>query len=256
MQNFFIVGAQKAGTTALHSYLSRHSQISMSTPKEIHFFDDETIDWSKPPTDELERQLGGTARQVRGEATPIYMYWPNAIERLKAYDAGARIIVLLRHPIYRALSHWKMETRRKDETLSFSDAIRAGGRQRVANSPGGAHRVFSYVERGFYAAQVARLLRHFPRAQIHFAKTDDLWWSPQLILSQVERFLGVEHELALESEYIVAASTDIPAPLENTDRLYLHRLFADDIVRTADLTGLDLSDWLAVDYREAGKAAA
>ena len=36
--NFFIIGAPKCGTTSLHNYLKSHSQITMSNPKEPHYF--------------------------------------------------------------------------------------------------------------------------------------------------------------------------------------------------------------------------
>ena len=39
MPNFFIVGAQKAGTTSLYHYLNQHPQVYMSPRKEPHFFE-------------------------------------------------------------------------------------------------------------------------------------------------------------------------------------------------------------------------
>jgi hypothetical protein len=41
MPNFFIVGAQKAGTTSLYHYLNQHPQVYMSPIKEPFFFDHE-----------------------------------------------------------------------------------------------------------------------------------------------------------------------------------------------------------------------
>jgi hypothetical protein len=45
MKNVFIAGVQKSGTTALHTYIGGHSHVSPSMKKELHFFDDEKIDW-------------------------------------------------------------------------------------------------------------------------------------------------------------------------------------------------------------------
>lgn len=255
MQNFFIVGAQKAGTTALHSFLGRHSQISMSIAKEIHFFDNDALDWSSPPYESLEDKMSQKASaRIRGEATPIYMYWPNSIERLYRYDPHAKIIVLLRHPVHRAHSQWRMEIKRQSETLPFSEAIRPAGRRRVADAPGGVHRLFSYVERSLYVPQIYRLLQYFPRQQIHFAKTDDLWGSPRASLETIEDFLGVRHEIDPAPEYIISASTSIPAFIDSDSRHYLNRLFADDITETAYLSGLNLSEWLEPEFAEVEKA--
>ncbi|MGP3699493.1 hypothetical protein [Rhodobacter sp. NSM] len=71
------------------------------------------------------------------------------------------LILPLRDPVERAHSHWRMEVARGNESLSFSEAIREG-RARVARNG----RVFTYVERGFYGAQLERLETCFPREQV------------------------------------------------------------------------------------------
>lgn len=206
-------------------------------PKEIHFFDNEMLDWAFPPYDQLEAKMSfNAAASARGDATPIYMYWPNSIERLQRYDASAKIIVLLRHPVYRAHSHWRMETKRGLEDLAFSEAIRVG-RDRVAASQNGAHRVFSYVERGFYAQQIRRLRRFFPRSQVHFETTDMLWLNPKQVLSAIERFLEIDELLDPLQEYVIAASTQIEHSVCKDDEELLMNLYRSDIVETEALTG-------------------
>lgn len=249
MQNFFIVGAQKAGTTALHKYLGHHPRLSLSARKELHFFDDETIDWSCPDYERLEKGMGRPTDRICGEATPVTMYWPNSLERLRAYDPSAKIIVLLRHPVFRAHSHWRMETKRNAETLPFSDAIR-GGRDRLKQAPDSHHRIFSYVERGFYGRQIEHILSLFPRSQVHFARTDQLWLDPESTLRHMEAFLNVGPEIEVKTEYIVAAGTDVPFPLARADHDYLMALYSDDIRKAEACTGLSLAEWFAESYRE------
>ena len=60
-----------------------------------------------------------------GEATPIYIYWKKAIERLVRYNPNIKLIIVLRNPITRAYSHWNMMRNRNKENLSFVDAIAA-----------------------------------------------------------------------------------------------------------------------------------
>ncbi len=254
--NLFIVGAQKAGTTALHSYLSRHPDIQMSTRKELHFFDNERLDWSNPNYSLFESSFPETGRVVRGEATPIYLYWPNSIERLKAYDPSARLIVMLRHPTFRAFSHWKMETVRGVESLSFDEAISDVGRERVRNAPLGVHRNFSYVERGFYASQIERLLKIFPRNQILFICTDDLWIETGNTIEKIEEFLCLDKRISAKKEYIILASTKIPEDLSLRSREYLDELYAPQIRSASTLSGLDLSQWLSPTYQEPTKMGA
>ena len=253
--DFFIVGVQKGGTTALDRYLRQHPQLQMARVKEVHHFDDETVSWAHPDHERLHRQYDWSVQNVlRGEATPIYLYWPQSLARLQAYNPDARLIVSLRHPAFRAYSHWKMETRRAWENLSFEDAISPQGRRRVAAALNGAHRVFSYIERSCYAPQVARLLDLFSRSQVLFMRVDDLWSTPGRALETVEQFLGVEQAVstAPDRSYVKATSGALEddRPLSSSVRAQLDDLFRGDIKETAKLTRLDLSDWLSPGYLE------
>ncbi len=252
--NFFIIGVQKGGTTALAALLRQHPLLQLSRVKEVHHFDDETrIDWSSPNHDRLHEQFDWSVDGVvRGEATPITIYWPPSLPRLQRYNPHARLIVGLRHPAFRAFSHWKMETARSHEDLTFQQAISASGRLRVSQAPGGVHRVFSYVERGFYAAQIARLFALFPRAQTHVFRTDRLWDNPDMTLTGIERFLGVETVLGarVDRQYVAPVKTAGLGSLAAAEKAALNDFFRDDIQRTAALTQLDLADWLDEDYQE------
>lgn len=248
--NFFVVGVQKGGTTALDTMLRKHPAIQMASVKEVHFFDNEAVDWANPDYRLLHRNFDWSARPaMRGETTPIYIYWPRCLERLQAYNPYARLVLGLRHPSLRAFSHWKMERQRLDESLTFSDAIRSG-RSRVADAENAAHRVHSYVERGFYHIQISRLLTLFPREQIHFFRTDHLWTDPKGSLAAIQDFLSVPRRLTSERSYIVPLESNQTLTMAPDDRLLLDDLYKSSIEAAARLTGLDLSDWLQPGYLE------
>lgn len=252
--NFFIAGVQKGGTTALHAKLQNHPDIHFPGEKELHFFDNERIDWDKPDYAKLHADFDFNQTGIFGEATPIYTYWPASIPRLYAYNNLAKIIVILRHPTFRAISAWKMERARYAEILSFGMAISTLGRLRVKFAKNGVHRVYSYVERGLYSAQVDRLLSTFPRDQILFLTTDQLWLEEHETLARVCKFLAVDDTfadtVASERKYIVPVdSSHIDLPKSR----YIARLnsfFHDEIQQTAEMTGLDLSDWTQENYAE------
>jgi hypothetical protein len=251
--NFFIAGIQKGGTTALHALLRCHHQISMAADKEPHFFDHDDRDWGLPDYQtyhDLFRPNSATAK-IFGEATPIYSYWPRSIERIKSYNPSAKFIICLRHPAFRAHSHWRMEFMRGRETLSFHDAIRDAGRARVRAAPDSVHRVYSYVERGFYSWQIERLLSHFPRRHVHFIRTDHLWRDADRILTDIHRFLGVA-QLPIDNSrrYLIPIDTREIGSLDDADRRYLTNLFREDILHAAELSGIDLTDWLNFSYEE------
>lgn len=239
--DFVVIGAQKAGTTALFDHLSDDPRLNLSTVKETHFFDDESVDWSAPDHGAYHRHFDRTRPGLMGEATPIYVFWPKSLERLAAYNPAAKLILMLRDPVKRAFSHWQMEYARGVETLPFAKAIREG-RRRLDGLPG-AHpdrRVFTYVERGFYGAQVERLLTLFPREQLLILRADDLRRRPAEPLAKVSRFLGLDPlPGAVSPREVHAARTfDYGSDLTEDDREYLSALFASDLERLEVLTGV------------------
>lgn len=112
--------------------------------------------------------------------------------------------------------------------------------------------MFSYIERGFYATQIARLITCYPRQQILVFRTDRLWAEPAATLASIEAFLGVEPRCGGDARrrYVAPVESRSTATLSVETRRALDAIFADDIVRTAELTGIDLSDWLGPDYLE------
>ena len=168
--SIFVCGVQKGGTTSLHAHFSEHPELLAPRRKEIHFFDAEHFDWAKPDYTWLDwifpRDDG---RRLRFDITPIYGFWPPSIARIRDYNPNARLIYLFRDPLQRAWSQWCMRFARREEHLSFAEAIREG-RHRMDGLAAFAleRRGHSYVERGFYGEQVRRLLAHFPRENILF----------------------------------------------------------------------------------------
>jgi len=249
---FFIAGVQKGGTSSLAHYLRRSSCVQLPDGKEIHFFDDESVDWSAPDYRPLHAHFNWSQMSgvIRGEATPIYVYWPDSMERIRCYNSGAKVIVSLRHPSYRAYSHWRMETTRAAETMSFDDATSDVGRCRVSNAKGGVHRVYSYVERGFYAPQIRRLQRLFPPDQLLFLRTDHLWAETGRTLSRIHQFLGIAPPASTERTYVTPYHRTGRDSIAAAALSRLNDLFNADIHEASRLTGVSLSDWLEPDYRE------
>ena len=241
--DFAIIGAQKAGTTALAQFLSQHDRLYFPPSKETHFFRRSPERLSDRPISHLLRHFkNAPPNSLLGDATPIYLYWPNSVELLQAHNRNMKLIITLRHPVARAFSGWSMERRRKRETLSFSDAIRIG-RERVLSAPGGVHLIYSYVERGFYAEQIARVFKYFDRDQVFVMRSDDID-AARPILTNVQKFLGIEPKLLSPIIYNVNPSSLPVGPELEDDFRYLQTLYSEDIARTSELVDVDLSDWL------------
>jgi hypothetical protein len=234
--DFIVIGVQKAGTTALFDHLADDPAIGLSDTKEVHFFDDESRDWAQPDYDAYHARFDWDRPAMRGEATPIYIYWPGALERIAAYNPKIKLVLMLRDPVERAWSHWRMERGRGAETKSFAWCIREGRQRLFAAEPWGHHREHSYVERGYYGDQVERLFAMFPREQVLMLQADDLRSDPQTVLGRLNAFLGLAPPPATAPR-VVHAGPEMEG-LAPADRTHLRAVYARDQARLAALTGM------------------
>jgi hypothetical protein len=208
LPDFVIIGAQKAGTTALIRYLQAHPDV-MTEPGvyEVHYFDTQ---WARgtgyyrshfPYAARVARRAAATGRPVlTGEKTPSYLFHPLAPERAASIIPHAKLIALLRDPVMRAASHHAMNKRDGIEPLELAEAVKAE-EERVAASferlaqgiepARNPARTFSYVRRGRYAEQLDRWLRWFPRDQLLILRSEDLAASPGETYARVLDFLGL-----------------------------------------------------------------
>lgn len=199
--DFAIVGAQKAGTTALHSFIKKHPKVLFGNTKELHYFDNEDLftDKNQEVNKSNLKKLypKGSKNKLKGDATPIYMYWDKAIERLRKHNSKLKIIVILRDPIERAFSHWKMEYYKGNENENFYYAIK-NEEERLKNSQ---HRIFSYKSRGLYTEQLDRIYSHFPKKNILVIKHNDLKNNHEQTLKTLFNFLDIFH-IQIEKEEV------------------------------------------------------
>ena len=241
--NFLIIGAQKGGTTALFDYLGDYPDVAPADEKELHFFDDETQDWVNPDYGAYHAHFPAPDGRPCGEATPIYCYWPNSLERIAAYNPAIKLILVLRDPVQRAWSGWRMEYARGTETRPFAWCIREGRQRLFDDEPWGHHREFSYVERGFYGEQVERLCRLFPRDQMLVLTSDGLRRDPASALGAVRGFLGLPPAAPpAPREVHVGQEMAYPSELTDGDIAYLRALYAADNQRLRALTGISFGD--------------
>ena len=237
--SFLIAGAQKGGTTALFDYLGDYPDLALPSCKELHFFDDETQDWTRPDYGAYHARFPAPDGRPCGEATPIYLYWPGSLERVAAYNPAMKLIVTLRDPVQRAWSHWRMEYARGPETQPFAWCIREGRQRLFRAEPWGHHREFSYVERGFYAEQLERAFALFPREQVLVLKAEDLRADPAAVLADVRRFLGLPPAPApAPRERHVGRAGGYPSALTEADVAHLREVYAADARRLGALVGV------------------
>jgi hypothetical protein len=232
---FLIIGAPKAGTTSLFEYMRTHPQIHMPAEKEVYFFNMDRNyrrgwDWY---VSTVSRDAPSGA--VCGEATTEYMSGVpyddacdgrdrpqplreaadrRALEELiprRIHDAlpGVKLVCVLRDPVKRAYSHYRMMALGKVESRPFEQVIEellepaTLEQTRVMRS-----RVNGYVVNGEYARLLDGFLRVFPREQLKVIFSDDLAARPADTLADVFEFVGVSGEFVpanVDTHYRAAA---------------------------------------------------
>ncbi len=240
--SFLICGAQKSGTTALAAYLRQHPLIHLPEKKELHFFDDETQAWPEPDLIALHNHFQtADSDQIWGEATPISLYWDPTPERIWRYNPAMRLIVILRNPIERAYSHWAMEHRRGNDLLPFALALEQE-EERCLEALPQQHRIFSYVDRGFYSAQLRRLWRFFGRDQVLVLRQEELRVSPQTCLERIWKHLSIPPGPAITA--LTRHSGNYDSAMAPDCRERLRKIFWHEISQLEYMLGWNCSDWL------------
>jgi hypothetical protein len=141
--------------------------------------------------------------------------------------------------VERAWSHWKMEYARGVETRPFAWCIREGRQRLFDAEPWGFHRETSYVERGFYGEQMARLYGLFPREQVLVLRSDDLRRQPGAAIWRVRELLGLPDTAAPAAREVhVGREMDYGSDLTDADVDYLRSVYDRDMARLAELTGI------------------
>ncbi|MBK9276172.1 MAG: sulfotransferase [Flavobacteriales bacterium] len=196
LPSIVIVGAQKAGTSALYSMLVRHPRVIAPVEKELTFFgNDNTYALGMA---HYRRMLPVRPLRGRGwttlDATPNYLYRPAAAERIHRHLPGAVIVAVLRDPVKRARSDWNMFHQFKGhpryahlyDPRPFAEAMAA----ELADPP-----PFGYLARGHYGPQVERYIRLFGRERVLVFGYPELKASPESVVRRIAEAAGLDASL-------------------------------------------------------------
>jgi len=282
LPDFLVIGAAKAGTSALYQYMREHPQIFMPA-KEIRYF---AYDGGEEARDREER-FGKHHFEVKsleayealftpadpslswGEIAPIYLESPSAPRRIRELIPDVRLIASLRNPVHRAFSGYVMQVRSGREHRPVHEAF----------DPAAHH-----VQAGFYHAQIKRYLDLFPREQLMLILYEEFARDNKRTLRDTFEFLGVDpdFEPPLHQKHNVSTypksrlfnslienrlTRDVlrpampgwlrhfarrakksnlgkPPRIPPVIQAHLLDIYREDILRLQDLTRLDLASWL------------
>jgi hypothetical protein len=173
----------------------------MPLEKEVPLFTSPTVT-AGDLTEFVAKYAAGEAWQLRGKATPQYMGDVTVPQRIATLMPGCKLIAVLRDPLERTRSHYRMAQRRGTETRSFAAAVEpllepaAQAAARRGTPP--AHRDGYESEAPYYLAwsEYGRILReyrrHFPAAQLLVLHSEELQDDPRAVFDRVLDFLGLD----------------------------------------------------------------
>ena len=228
--SFLILGVQKAGTTALYDYIAQHPLVVPAVRKETHYFD---WRWNEALPDlstaagikrhrqEYQRYFHGKKLMnypslCTGEATPSYIIGGRMMrQRVQLLAPEAQLIVILRNPVDRFISHYNMtadtklknrghyELRGKTMSEVLAEELQMDFQkmtcddfdQYLASRSQMKHGAHSYIGRGLYALQLEPWIKAFGREKLLILTMDDLK-TCQATMGRVFKFLNLPpHEI-------------------------------------------------------------
>jgi hypothetical protein len=293
--NLFVVGAMKGATTSMFESLSNHPEMFVPAVKEPHHFStdlfkdaDPLIRWTRHGFANIHR-ISARARYLklyaaappsaryRVDGSTSFLYSQTAARNIARFEPDAKIIILLRDPVMRAWSEYKMNLAIGIEMKSFRDALDAEQKLLMR----GKHNPYQrYIRASLYGPQVEAYFQHFPAKNIFLDVIDNPDRDMIQLMLSLSKFLGVPSDIPLNPAQQNLAKSSFSIPLNSflyftgfkkligllapedikrraksayyrpdlsmpspADQAYLATLLEDSTRRLERVTGLDLSFW-------------
>jgi len=239
---FLCIGVQKAGTTSLIKYLSKHPNIFMK-PEESHFFSGYKLNEENIRNYE---STFNTNKPIVGEKTPCYNYLQYAIDKIHKYNPNIKLVLILREPISRSFSQYNMTLINsskktltdvtdqeimvdftKEEHIKLSE-IQSNGNY--------------FINRGKYDVIISYILSKFPRKNLYIGISEEIKKDKQKYYNEIAKFLGARTTLIVNKNldtHMKEYARPIPRCLE--DKLYA--IYKEHNERLYNILGRRIDIW-------------
>ncbi len=183
LPNFVVVGFGKCGTTSLHYALKKHPDICLVKSKEAHFFNIDS-EYEKGASYYLKKHFPHyNNERAIGDITPAYVFYKKSLPRIReTLGDDVKIIVIMRHPVVRAFSHYIHSVRIHEDKEKFLNE------EKDIINP-------LYKDVSMYSRSLKNLYQIFPKENILplIFEHDVLQEGTGVACRKIENFLGIEH---------------------------------------------------------------
>lgn len=212
LPSFLIVGAQRAGTTFLHDKILSETNAECSPlQKEVHFFDNKyyrSLEWYKKFFVSVEN-----VDKINFETSPYYLYHPAVPKRVANSIPNVKLIVVLRDPLDRAISHYKWMRQSGLESRNAVDAFKYdAGLIELEFNPSYLkkfvnplhfdydHIYRSYIRRSLYHIQLKRWLEYFEPRDVLILSSSYIFNRPKNAINKISSSIGLRYSESKRKE--------------------------------------------------------
>ena len=256
--SFIIIGAQKAGTTAAARNLSLHPNIHVFSgtteygQKELEFYNQH---WERGSAWYASHFADGP--KLNGEKTAELLHRTVCHPRMHAVNPGFKLIVLLRSPVDRAYSQWKMAKFTKmDEDETFEEIVtRELASVEVKTYRDSFYQCHEkgkscwregYLLKGMYADQLRSLFEWFPKENVFICISERVRSDLSAGYNRIFKFLGVP---AFEAPFTEHFPGRPAPPLSTHMRIILTEFYRDPNQQLSSLLSMAIPEWTLSDDR-------
>lgn len=229
--NFLIIGTMKGGTESAVFHLNQHPDVYLYA-EEIHYFD--YPENYKIKEKNYLNKFKKTKCKMRGEKTPSYMLSAEVLKRIHDFNKDMKLIMFLREPIQRTISHYKHELRAREknnkEIVDFDTFI---------NSYQGPR---NPVIRGFYDQQLENIYQIFPKENVLVLISEEVLLNPQKEYAKIFKFLNVSDYKIKYKANVHKASNNLK--IEENKLKELYELFKDHNENLLQILEREIPSWI------------
>jgi len=211
--SFLILTFPKTGSTSLYETLKKHPEICLPLHKETWYFSrfySRGDNWYHERFWHCDKYKN--RKSLIGEVSTDAMLKNKFLERIKKTLPDAKIIVLLRDPIKRTISHYYHSSRVYHENRNIDEALLSKKANILSNKNECTYKYGFLIFSTRYKSSIQKLLDLYAKEKIKFILLEELIENPSKILNEIQHFIGVH-------------SIDLPLMRTNVSRMPIKNHF-------------------------------